>query len=356
MRRAIDCKQAGSLCVSPSSVSTSTNRRHPAFFLCVCRAVSQRGTPLEMPRRRPRQTERNARNTRMDAAVDAMGRLGFPERMVRETVRGLLKLYDEKWDFIEDDAYHTLIDVILEKQNECETKEAEASTSSRKDGETSTMLIAGPSSGVVLSEHEAEAALKNIEAAESPSKVDETLPLASALPTREIDCPPGFEGYRRGGKDVRHDHDSGRVRQAPALTGNRESCGAEDILQSLSTMLDSPPGFEGYRRGGEEVGDDHDSSGGRQAPPLTSKRESSGAEDILQSALRLLPPNGSAPQVVANGAHLRSRRRYHGWIGGEEEEEMVQLPPALLPEFLTNSRMEKQRPEGQRKRRWDVRP
>ncbi|XP_030534367.1 uncharacterized protein LOC115743642 isoform X3 [Rhodamnia argentea] len=258
-----------------------------------------------MPRRRPRQTERNARNTRMDAAVDAMGRLGFPERMVRESVRELLKVYDDKWDFIEDDAYNTLLEFILEKQNECVTKEVEASASSRKDGETSTMLMAGPSSGVVLSEHEAEAATNDIEAAESSSKVDEALPLASALPTLEIDCPPGFEGYRRGCKDVR---------------------------------------------------DDHDSSGGRQAPALTSKRESSGAEDILQSALRLLPTNGSAPQVVANGAHLRRRRRYHGWIGCEEEEEMVQLPPALLPEFLTNNRMDKQSPEGQRKRRWDARP
>ncbi|XP_030534366.2 uncharacterized protein LOC115743642 isoform X2 [Rhodamnia argentea] len=305
---------------------------------------------------RPRQTERNARITRMDAALHAMRPYGFPERMVRETVRELLGVYDDKWDFIEDDAYNTLLEFILEKQNECVTKEVEASASSRKDGETSTMLMAGPSSGVVLSEHEAEAATNDIEAAESSSKVDEALPLASALPTLEIDCPPEVEGHRRGHKDVGHDEDSGGGRQAPALIIKRESSGAKDILQSFSTMLDCPPGFEGYRRGCKDVRDDHDSSGGRQAPALTSKRESSGAEDILQSALRLLPTNGSAPQVVANGAHLRRRRRYHGWIGCEEEEEMVQLPPALLPEFLTNNRMDKQSPEGQRKRRWDARP
>ncbi|XP_056161590.1 uncharacterized protein LOC115664518 isoform X1 [Syzygium oleosum] len=220
-----------------------------------------------MPRGRSRQKQRNARNTRMDAALDAMRQYGFPERMVRETVRELLKVYTGEWHFIEVDAYMALIEALLEKQNQWETKEVEASTSSRKDGDTSTMLVVGPSSGVVSSEHEAEAAMSDTEATEAFSQVDEALPLTSAVPTLQSDCPPGFEGYRRGCEDVRRDHDS-------------------------------------------------------------------------------------------NGVHLRSRRCYHGWIGGEEEAEIMQLTPPLLPEYLTEfiSRMEKQRPQGQRKRRWDVRP
>lgn len=242
----------------------------------------------------------------MDAALDAMRQFGFPERLVRVTVRELLEVYTGEWHFIEVDAYTTLIEALLEKQNQLETKEIEASTSSRKDGDTSKMLIARPSSGVALSEHEAEVAVNDIEAAaESSSRVDEALPLAAALPTLEIDCPPGFEGYRRGCKDVRRDHDSGGGRQASASTRNGED-----------------------------------------------------SKDILQSTMCLLPPCGSVPRVGANGVHPRGRRCYHGWIGGEEDAEKMQLAPPLLPEFLTKffSGMEKQRPWGKRKRRWDVRP
>ncbi|KAF8022041.1 hypothetical protein BT93_G2238 [Corymbia citriodora subsp. variegata] len=123
----------------------------------------------------------------MDAALDAMRQYGFPERMVRQTVRELLEVYTGEWHFIEDDAYMILIEALLEKQDQHETMEVEASTGSGKDGDTSTMLIAGPSSsGVVLSEHEAEAAASYIEAPGSSSQVDEALPLASALPTLEI--------------------------------------------------------------------------------------------------------------------------------------------------------------------------
>ncbi|XP_010067514.1 uncharacterized protein LOC104454385 [Eucalyptus grandis] len=310
-----------------------------------------------MPRGRPpsRQAERRERNSRMGAALDAMRQYGFPERIVRQTVRELLEVYTGEWHFIEVDAYMALIEALLEKQDQRETKEIEASTSSRHDGDTSTMLIAGPSSsGVVLPEHEAEAAMNYIEAPGSSSRVDEAIPLASALPTLELDCPPGFEGYRRCCKDARRDHDSGGGRQASALMSNRESSDAEGILQSVAR----PPGFEGYRRCCKDAGRDHDSGGGRQASALMSNGESSDAEGILQSVVRLSPTFGFAPQVVANGVHLRSRRCYNGFICGEEEAEMMQLRlPPLLPEFLTKfvKHDGKQRPRGQRKRRWDVR-
>ncbi|KAF8034834.1 hypothetical protein BT93_C0992 [Corymbia citriodora subsp. variegata] len=110
-----------------------------------------------------------------------------------------------------------------------EEEKVEASKSSRKDGDTSTMLIAVPFSKVASPEHEAEAAMNDIEAAQSSSQMDEALSLASALSTLQDDCCPGSEGYRRGCKDIRHDHDSGVGRQASA-SSNRES--SKDVLQS----------------------------------------------------------------------------------------------------------------------------
>lgn len=67
------------------------------------------------PRARPRK-----RLTRMDAAIDAMTPLGFPEQLVRRTVKGLLEVYggDVGWPFIEADAYKILIDTILDQPEE----------------------------------------------------------------------------------------------------------------------------------------------------------------------------------------------------------------------------------------------
>lgn len=54
--------------------------------------------------------------TRMDAALDAMSPLGFPRKVVRRTVDKLLKVYggNEGWNFIEDSAYRTLIEKLVE--------------------------------------------------------------------------------------------------------------------------------------------------------------------------------------------------------------------------------------------------
>lgn len=65
------------------------------------------------PRGRPKKGER-----RMDAALDAMIPYGFPNKLVRQTVDQLLKVYDGSWFFIEESAYTLLIDTILEKQQQ----------------------------------------------------------------------------------------------------------------------------------------------------------------------------------------------------------------------------------------------
>ncbi|XP_047329691.1 probable inactive histone-lysine N-methyltransferase SUVR1 [Impatiens glandulifera] len=68
----------------------------------------------------PRGRNRKPRNTRMDAAIDALLPMGFPRAIVRKRVNHLLSVYggDESWKFIEEDAYKVLIDSFLDEQEE----------------------------------------------------------------------------------------------------------------------------------------------------------------------------------------------------------------------------------------------
>ncbi|XP_057780266.1 probable inactive histone-lysine N-methyltransferase SUVR1 [Salvia miltiorrhiza] len=70
------------------------------------------------PRGRPRILR--PRLSRMDAAVDAMLPLGFPEAKVKKRVNQLLKVYggDEGWPFIEECSYKVLLDSLLEEKDD----------------------------------------------------------------------------------------------------------------------------------------------------------------------------------------------------------------------------------------------
>ncbi|GFY82095.1 hypothetical protein Acr_02g0003350 [Actinidia rufa] len=61
----------------------------------------------------------------MDAAIDAMQRMGFPEKVVCRRVKKLLREYggDEGWTFIEDAYYTVLIESLLNEQEEEANKE-----------------------------------------------------------------------------------------------------------------------------------------------------------------------------------------------------------------------------------------
>ncbi|PSS33331.1 Inactive histone-lysine N-methyltransferase [Actinidia chinensis var. chinensis] len=68
----------------------------------------------------PRGRPRKRRLMRMDAAVDHMGLYGFPEELVRGSVKSLLKEYggDDGWPFIEENGYMVLLNDILKEQDE----------------------------------------------------------------------------------------------------------------------------------------------------------------------------------------------------------------------------------------------
>ncbi|KAI4384528.1 hypothetical protein MLD38_002670 [Melastoma candidum] len=63
---------------------------------------------------------------RVDAALDAMHPYGFDLKVVRLTIRELLKVYDGEWRFMEEDSYKLLIETIIEKQENEEQNLLEA--------------------------------------------------------------------------------------------------------------------------------------------------------------------------------------------------------------------------------------
>ncbi|KAK2634693.1 hypothetical protein Ddye_029485 [Dipteronia dyeriana] len=60
--------------------------------------------------------KKKKKNTRTDAALDAMRLYGFPDDLIRTHLKQLLKVYgQDHWFFIEENAYKVLLDSILEQ-------------------------------------------------------------------------------------------------------------------------------------------------------------------------------------------------------------------------------------------------
>jgi len=57
-------------------------------------------------------------NPRAIKALEAMKDLGISEGEVRPVLLKLYKLYDKKWELIEDDNYRTLIDAYFESKED----------------------------------------------------------------------------------------------------------------------------------------------------------------------------------------------------------------------------------------------
>ncbi|MED6151277.1 hypothetical protein PIB30_080988 [Stylosanthes scabra] len=72
----------------------------------------------------PRRSSKK-RETRMDAAIDAMAVMGFASKLVRSTVNHLIKnVYgSDGWLFIEADGYKELIECLISDQEQQEDKE-----------------------------------------------------------------------------------------------------------------------------------------------------------------------------------------------------------------------------------------
>ena len=57
-----------------------------------------------------------APNPRVLQAFRAMRNLGIPEEKVKPVLKNLLKLYEKKWELIEEENYRALADAIFEAE------------------------------------------------------------------------------------------------------------------------------------------------------------------------------------------------------------------------------------------------
>jgi hypothetical protein len=55
---------------------------------------------------------------RVIKAFDAMEALGISKKEVKPVLKNLFKLYDNKWELIEDDNYRALIDAYFESKED----------------------------------------------------------------------------------------------------------------------------------------------------------------------------------------------------------------------------------------------
>lgn len=83
----------------------------------------------------PRNGRRKVGSMRIDAALDSMRPMGFPDDVVRKSIKDLLKVYGEDgWIFIEEASYKLLIETIIEGQEEGRAGGDDASGSGEKSG------------------------------------------------------------------------------------------------------------------------------------------------------------------------------------------------------------------------------
>ncbi|GMY08089.1 Histone-lysine N-methyltransferase [Fagus crenata] len=248
------------------------------------------------PRRKPK-------NTRMDAALDAMRPYGFSDQFVRETVKNLLKVYGEDgWYFFENDSYNVLLETLLEKQ----TNGAEGKDSSQDDIEAPP---AGPSpfSELILpSCSKPEATYTPLQTNEALDSTPQTL---EALDTASTSHPDAEEGSSLEEGEIRDLKDS-----------KLEKCFGNDHMDNVTGNND----------------------------------EDSGGIKHLGNNLNCSPPGIHSPQPVYNPPTQR-RRPYYGWIGSDEEQSPVHVTTSPFPREIARFllRMDKKR---KRKTRCDVKP
>ncbi|KAJ0740175.1 putative [histone H3]-lysine(4) N-trimethyltransferase [Helianthus annuus] len=57
-------------------------------------------------------------NPRVEKAFRAMRNLGIPDKKTKPVLKYLLKLYEKKWELIEQENYRVLADAIFENETE----------------------------------------------------------------------------------------------------------------------------------------------------------------------------------------------------------------------------------------------
>ncbi|XP_052199870.1 uncharacterized protein LOC127806546 isoform X2 [Diospyros lotus] len=253
----------------------------------------------------PRRRSRKPGLTRMDAAVDAMLPFGFSDNLVQRKVKELLKEYggDEGWPFIEADAYKILIDAILDEQ------EGEAEPDKCSQGEN-----------ICLDEPLQVERIGDCSVAAEAGPSSLVLPICSNVAGATVQT---IETDREHAQPAEGD---GERREANALD-----------------------------QGGSLMDEDNDNSTGY---------DNFESQMQLDNARLQSPPSASCSIPATDNLLTVMRKPLYGWIGSDEEEDFIELTPALRKVsfesagrvVVNGSRTGSDKQQLKRKSRWDVRP
>uniref|UniRef100_A0A2N9HVP5 WIYLD domain-containing protein n=1 Tax=Fagus sylvatica TaxID=28930 RepID=A0A2N9HVP5_FAGSY len=208
---------------------------------------------------------------RIDAALDALRPMGFPDDLVRKTIRDLLKAYggDEGWAFIEEGCYKLIIDTILpERENSKreETQQLLVGDSSMKDDTLDEPGVQYHSPDVhsmqIQTLHNHSPPPENIRKCSSKDEASQEK-LSAQIQSQFVDPPPPL--------DTKHVKDDTLQYKLGIQTNHSQT---SSVVDDSGSMINSPP-----------------------------------------------PPNSSSVQ---------RRRPFYGWISSDDDEdvELVYFKPA----------------------------
>lgn len=248
----------------------------------------------------PRPRKRKVGLTRVDAALDAMAPYGFSKKLVRDTIKSLLKEYggEEGYVFIEESAYRLLIETILQKTD-------------TNDGDTTCGFpAAGPSNAAPSA------------GAPEPSCTDsETVNIVA--------------GDLIGAAEPRCTDPETVSTVAGALIGVTEpSCTGLETMNTAAEVIKV-----------------------KQEPRVCVGNPVSSTPRTSSIGINPLPTTKDATntQLKLKKAPV-ARQPCYGWIGCDEEDEQLVELPAVLPDQLCGLVRGTEMRPGKRPSRWDIGP
>ncbi|KAJ7959711.1 Histone-lysine N-methyltransferase [Quillaja saponaria] len=178
------------------------------------------------PRRRP--GKRGI--TRYDAALDAMRPYGFPEKLVMEKVKELLKVYggDDGWVFVEEASYTLLIDTILAEKDDFLQDEARREDKSEASAAT-------PTTGITEASGSNQGALDTLQ--QNSDALD------SASQTNEVHACTSITNHEIDGKDFLQpaDETEGGYQEGIKLDMGNQKIQVDNVFTQPSQPIDNLP-------------------------------------------------------------------------------------------------------------------
>ncbi|KAL1339794.1 hypothetical protein AAHE18_U066600 [Arachis hypogaea] len=257
----------------------------------------------------PRRSNKK-RETRMDAAIDAMAVMGFESKLVRSTVNHLIKnVYgSDGWPFIEADGYKELIECLISDQEQQQPPNAlsEDKEENREDGHSE----ASPSA---CSNRTPFQPCSNTENTDGALTVNQTVDTVSA--SSHTNNQPSFKAV-----------------DSASATG--ETHDQLPIVESAET----PPAVNHLL-----IVDSVETPASINQLPIVKSEDAVPEENKSNFRLAYSPPLKIGVPPPMENFGCKKRKPCYGWISDddddeeeeEEEKKLIELPPASMSKVRT---------------------